>query len=409
MVLSEKQKHELNQAIADYLSTNGYSISFREFCTEANVKINDVEERKDQLERKWTSIIRLQKKVNDLELKLKEAVQEVVIGGPNREKRSPTEWIPRPPAKFELKGHRETVTRVVFHPTFDVFASASEDGTIKIWDYESGENERTLKGHTAPVQDIAFDQTGKWLTSCSADMSVRLWDFQNYQCVKTMHGHDHNVSSVTFTPRGDHIISSSRDKTIKIWEVTTAFCVKTLTGHREWVRMVRVYHDGSLLASCSVDHSIRIWSLPSGEFKTELRGHENVIECIAWSPDSANGQILEPIANGGFEIAKRSGPFLVSGSRDKTIRMWDIINGLCLYSLLGHDNWVRDVFFHPGGKFLLSCSDDKTLRIWDLKNRRNTKTIDAHSHFCTSLDMHRIKPYVITSSVDLSIKVWECR
>jgi platelet-activating factor acetylhydrolase IB subunit alpha len=71
-------------------------------------------------------------KVMDLELKLQEALQEATTGGPTREKRSPSEWIPRPPEKFELKGHRDTVTHVVFHPTFDVIASASEDATIKV-------------------------------------------------------------------------------------------------------------------------------------------------------------------------------------------------------------------------------------------------------------------------------------
>ena len=106
------------------------------------------------MEKKWTSVIRLQKKVRtnedtcvcvctdvngivgsqvmDLETKLQEALQEATTGGPTREKRQPGEWVPRPPEKFELKGHRDTVTRVVFHPTFDVIASASEDATIKV-------------------------------------------------------------------------------------------------------------------------------------------------------------------------------------------------------------------------------------------------------------------------------------
>jgi WD40 repeat protein len=68
----------------------------------------------------------------DLETKLQEALQEATTGGPTREKRQPGEWVPRPPEKFELKGHRDTVTRVVFHPTFDILASASEDATIKV-------------------------------------------------------------------------------------------------------------------------------------------------------------------------------------------------------------------------------------------------------------------------------------
>lgn len=66
-------------------------------------------------------------------------------------------------------------------------------------------------------------------------------------------------------------------------------------------------------------------------------------------------------------------------------RIWDVGAGIALFSLIGHDNWVRGVVFHPGGKFLVSASDDKTLRVWDLKNKRCMKTLEAHKHFCTSL------------------------
>ena len=59
--------------------------------------------------------------------------------------------------------------------------SSSEDATIKVWDFETGDYERTLKGHTDSVQDIAFDAQGKALASCSADMAVKLWDFQGWR------------------------------------------------------------------------------------------------------------------------------------------------------------------------------------------------------------------------------------
>jgi len=74
--------------------------------------------------------------------------------------------------------------------------------------------------------------------------------------------------------------------------------------------------------------------LPNGECKTELRGHDNVIECIAWAPESAGVNISETVVNGGTEVQTRSGPYLVSGARDKTIRMWDTTNGLCLFILV---------------------------------------------------------------------------
>lgn len=66
-------------------------------------------------------------------------------------------------------------------------------------------------------------------------------------------------------------------------------------------------------------------------------------------------------------------------------QIWDVSSGLCLFTLAGHDNWVRGITFHPGGKYMLTASDDKTVRIWDIKNKRCTKTLHAHQHFCTSL------------------------
>uniref|UniRef100_A0A6M2DDV9 Lissencephaly-1 homolog n=1 Tax=Xenopsylla cheopis TaxID=163159 RepID=A0A6M2DDV9_XENCH len=411
MVLSQRQREELNKAIADYLSSNGFSEALEAFKKEAGMPLNNDIERKfvGILEKKWTSVIRLQKKVMELEAKLAETEKEFIEGAPTRAKRSPSEWIPRSPESFSLVGHRATITKVIFHPVFSVMVSSSEDATLKVWDFETGEHERTLKGHTDSVQDMSFDQNGKMLASCSADMSIKLWDFQQtYECVKTLHGHDHNVSSVAFVPAGDYVISASRDKTIKMWEVATGYCVKTYVGHREWVRMVRVSVDSLLFASCSNDQTVRIWMTNSKECKAELREHDHVVECIAWAPESASSAINEA-AGADNKKGAHQGPFLASGSRDKTIRMWDVGSGQSLFTLMGHDNWVRGIAFHPGGKFMLSASDDKTLRIWDLRTKRCVKVLGAHLHFCTSVDFHKSRPYVITGSVDQTVKIWECR
>lgn len=124
----------------------------------------------------------------------------------------------------------------------------------------------------------------------------------------------------------------------------------------------------------------------------ELRDHEHVVECIAWAPDSARASINA--AAGADNKGAHEGPFLASGSRDKVIRVWDVGAGVCLFTLLGHDNWVRGIVFHPGGKFIVSASDDKTLRVWDTRNKRVMKTLEAHVHFCTSVGEYTI--YFIT-------------
>lgn len=72
-------------------------------------------------------------------------------------------FLPRAPARHTLSSHRAPITRVAFHPTWTVLASASEDSTVKIWDWESGEFERTVKGHTKSVSDVDFDPKGNIL------------------------------------------------------------------------------------------------------------------------------------------------------------------------------------------------------------------------------------------------------
>jgi platelet-activating factor acetylhydrolase IB subunit alpha len=417
MVLSQRQRDELNRAIADYLNTNGYQESVEVFKKESGMGGGDIEMTNGTttttttsansaglLEKKWTAVVRLQKKVMELEAKLAETEREFATGAPTRDKRSSADWIPRPPEKFTLRGHRSPVCRVLLHPIYSIVASASEDATVRIWDFDTGDHEKTLKGHTDSVQDLSFDSTGKLLASCSADMSIKIWEMASYDCMKTLRGHDHNVSSVAFLPSGDLLLSGSRDKTIKIWEISTGYCVKTLTGHQEWVRMVRPNVDGSLFASCSNDQTVRIWSNNSRDCKGELRDHTHVVECLAWAPDSALGPITEAL-----DKKVSSGPFLASGGRDKTVRIWDVGTNSCIAVLLGHDNWVRGLVFHPSGKYLISVSDDKTLRVWDLKNLRCFKILEVHSHFCTCVDFHRTQPFVVSGSVDQTVKVWECR
>lgn len=78
-----------------------------------------------------------------------------------------TDWVPRNPARHVLQGHRSQVSRATFHPVFSQVVSVSDDASVKVWDWETGEFERTLKGHTKPVHDADFDSKGNLLGESS--------------------------------------------------------------------------------------------------------------------------------------------------------------------------------------------------------------------------------------------------
>lgn len=124
--------------------------------------------------------------------------------------------LPRPGASTPLKSHSSAVTSASVHPDYTLAASGSDDGTVKLWDHESGEYLRTLKGHTNAVTCVDFSPSGGYLASSSADLSVKIWSVGDgeYACVRTLRGHDHTVSAVRFVPPevGDVFLDGGRGK-----------------------------------------------------------------------------------------------------------------------------------------------------------------------------------------------------
>lgn len=314
-----------------------------------------------------------------------------------RKNHDPVNWLPRSPARYTLQSHREPVTCIAFHPVYSSLASGSEDYTIKIWDWELGELERTVKGHTKAVLDLDFGgpRGNTLLASCSSDLTIKLWNPNDeYKNIKTLPGHDHSVSAVRFIPSGaagspssgNLLVSASRDKSLRIWDVSTGYCVKTLRGHSAWVRDISSSYDGKFLLSAGNDQTAKIWDTTSGESKVTLIGHEHVIECCVFAPPTSYGNLASIAGLKKPPPSTSSAEFVATGSRDKCIRIWDT-RGNIIMTLKGHDNWVRGLVFHPGGKYLISVSDDKTLRCWDLSQEgKLVKTIDdVHGHFVSCI------------------------
>ncbi|KAI1004547.1 Nuclear distribution protein [Podosphaera aphanis] len=403
-VLTSRQAEELHKSIIAYLSSKNLTISAAALKQELNLdqSFDDATSKKYEgiIEKKWTGIVRLQKKIMDLEAKNASLQAELDSASPtslSRRNQDPVSWLPRSPARHTLQSHRDPITCVAFHPVFSSLASGSEDYTIKIWDWELGELERTAKGHTKAVLDVDFGgpRGGTLLASCSSDLTIKLWDpSDEYKNIRTLPGHDHSVSAVRFIPSGaagspssgNLLVSASRDKTLRVWDVSTGYCTQTIRGHVDWVRDVAPSFDGRFLLSAGNDQTARIWDTASGELKATLLGHEHVIECCVFAPPSSYAHLASISGVKKPPLLNSPAEFVATGSRDKSIRIWDVRGSLIL-TLKGHDNWVRGLSFHPGGKYLLSVSDDKTLRCWDLaQGGKLVKTVDdAHGHFISCI------------------------
>lgn len=352
------------------------------------------------LQQRW--LINVLSQIMDLESRNAALQSELDNATPtslSRRNQDPADWLPKFPPRHSLESHRDTVNCVAFHPIYSSVASGSDDCTIKVWDWELGELERTIKGHTRAVLDVDYGgpRGGTLLASCSSDLTIKLWDpADEHKNIRTLLGHDHSVSAIHFIPSGaagaplsgNLLASASRDQTLKIWDVTTGYCVRTLQGHTGWVRDVCPSVDGRFLLSTGDDMTARLWNISVSNATNPLTmfGHDHFIECCTLAPPASYQHLAQLAGLKKAPPSSNTAEYMATGSRDKTIKIWDA-RGTCLKTLIGHDNWVRALVFHPGGKYLLSVSDDKTLRCWDLSQEgRCVKVLgDAHERFVTCI------------------------
>lgn len=294
------------------------------------------------------------------------------------------------------------VRSLSFNPSDDLFATGSEDNFIRIWDMKQLKNSslnsvkipkliQTLKGHAQDVYALQFLDDEK-IVSGSGDQSLKLWNVINGKClasenikntettIEISKERESGITSLCISNNQKLIVTGSLDRIVRVYEIISKIneeevslkLIKSFKGHSDSVYSVTFDSKDSSVISGSLDRTIRIWKLENDNNEHEHDNtninneHDNTI--------TNNEQIISGhrdfvLSVGVSSITSKSHPFIISGSKDRTVQLWDENGENHQLTLQGHKNSVISVAISPIGGVFATGSGDGRARIWSYTNK----------------------------------------
>eukprot|EP00971_Amphidinium_carterae_P029545 581470-Amphidinium_carterae.1 len=190
---------------------------------------------------------------------------------------------------------------------------------------------------------------------------VRVFNYNTLEKIHEFEAHTDYIRCIAVHPSMPYVITSSDDMTIKLWDWDKNWANSNVfEGHAHYVMMCCWNpKDANIFASCSLDRSIKVWGIVGGNNAAHftLNGHQRGVNCVDYMPTGEK-------------------PYLISGSDDRTVKLWDYQTKQCVQTLSGHTNNISVALFHPTLPIILSGSEDGTVRVWHAATYRLETTLN---------------------------------
>lgn len=241
-----------------------------------------------------------------------------------------------------------------FHPETNLLVAGFSNGLFGLYEMPDFNNIHKLSISQNDIDFVTINKSGEWLAFGASKLGQLLvWEWQSESYILKQQGHFDSMNSLAYSPDGQRIITTADDGKIKVWDIESGFCIVTFTEHTSGVTACEFAKKGNVLFTSSLDGSIRAWDLIRyRNFRTFTAPMRLSFSCMAADP---------------------SGEVVAAGSLDSfDIHIWSVQTGQLLDQLSGHEGPVSSLAFTPNGDSLLSGSWDRTARIWSIFNRTQT-------------------------------------
>ncbi|KAK7700820.1 U3 snoRNP protein [Diaporthe eres] len=241
-----------------------------------------------------------------------------------------------------------------YHADSNLLVAGFSNGIFGLYEMPDFNMIHTLSISQNDIDFVTINKTGEWLAFGASKLGQLLvWEWQSESYILKQQGHFDSMNSLVYTPDGQRIITTADDGKIKVWDIESGFCIVTFTEHTSGVTACEFTKKGNVLFTSSLDGSIRAWDLIRyRNFRTFTAPTRLSWSCMAVDP---------------------SGEVVAAGSLDSfDIHIWSVQTGQLLDQLAGHEGPVSSLAFAPNGNTLVSGSWDRTARIWSIFDRTQT-------------------------------------
>lgn len=271
-----------------------------------------------------------------------------------------------------LTGHSGSIQVITWSPDGKKLASSCWDGTIKIWDSNTGIEIRNISDVAKPVS-IEWSPDGKTIAVGSWEGNLHYFNSISGDLIKTISAHTSNIRMIDWNPNGEKIVTASYDGTAKIWDTKTYLEILEYNNHTDKVDCAMWNSSGDLVVSTGHGAEVLVWDAKTGNTINNFTGHTDYVSSVAWSPDSK---------------------YIASAGKGSEIIIWNLIENKKENEMNTHSDLIHTLDWHSDGTKLLSGSWDKSVIVWNM--------IEKFSQIDTSDNVFSIvKPEFTAKNIDM--------